>query len=160
MESFRRGSPLTSEAWDMMRLSDGVQPRVLVVDDEPGIVAALREALAYWGYAVSTAQDGLQALDQVKAAQPHVVILDINMPGMDGMDVLRHLRTFDPEVGVIMVSAQGDEETRQTALTLGAADYLRKPMRLEEVERSVARRLVTRVLRETLRSRGNEHQQR
>lgn len=128
----------------MMRLSDGVQPRVLVVDDEPGIIAALTGALAHWGYAVSTAPDGPQALEQVKATRPHVVLLDINMPGMDGLEVLRHLRAFDPAIGVIMLSGVGDEETRQTALTLGADDYLRKPTRLEDVERSVARRLVTR----------------
>ena len=139
----------------MIKLCDGVQPRVLVVDDEPDIVAALTGALTYWGYAVSTAHDGPAALQQVKAARPHVVLLDINMPGMDGLEVLRHLRELDPEVGVIMVSGQGDAETRQTALTLGAADYLRKPMRLQEVERSVAGRLVTRVLRESLRSGRN-----
>ena len=142
-----------------MNLSDGVQPRVLVVDDEPDIVAALTGALAYRGYAVSTAQDGPEALQQVKAARPHVVLLDINMPGMDGLEVLRHLRAFDPEVGVIMVSGNGDEATRQTALTLGAADFLRKPMRLQEVERSVAGRLVTRVLRESLRSGRDAHRQ-
>ena len=143
----------------MMTLSDGGQPRVLVVDDDPGIVAALTGALAHWGYAVCTAPDGPQALQQAKAARPHVVLLDLNMPGMDGLEVLRHLRAFDPELGVIMVSGAGDEETRQTALTLGAADFLRKPMHLQEVERSVAQRLVTRVLRETLRAGGKEPRQ-
>ena len=143
----------------MKNLSDGAQPRVMVVDDEPGVVEALTEALAHWGYVVSTAQDGLQALQQLKAARPHVVLLDINMPGMDGLEVLRRLRAFDPEVRVIMVSGQSDDETRRTALTLGAADYLQKPMRLHEVERSVARRFVMRVVRETLRPGENEHRQ-
>ena len=136
----------------MLTLSDGGQPRVLIVDDDPGIVAALTGALAHWGYAVSIASDGPQALQQAQVARPHVVLLDLNMPGMGGLEVLRHLRAFDPAIGVIMMSGAGDEETRQAALTLGAADFLRKPMRLQEVERSVAQRLVTRGLRETLRA--------
>ena len=138
-----------------MSISDGVTPRVLVVDDEPDIVEGLKLALVGKGYAVSTASDGPAALQQVKTVRPHVVVLDINLPRMDGLTVLRHLRAFDSEVGVIIVSGIGDAETRQAALALGAADYLTKPVCLQEVERSVARLVVTRVLREALR-RGTE----
>ena len=134
----------------LMTLTDGVIPRVLVVDDEPSIVEALKLSLALKGYAVSTANDGPEALQQVQATRPHVVLLDINLPGMDGLAVLRHLRGLDPEVGVIMVSGIDDEATRQAALALGATDYLTKPMHLLSVERSVARLIIARVVREAV----------
>jgi DNA-binding response OmpR family regulator len=110
-------------------------PRVLVVDDEPEIVSLLQEFLTLKGYTVSTAADGPDALRMVKAERPHVVLLDIRLPTMNGLEVLRQLRTIDREVGVIMVTGVHLEETGRAALQLGARDYLTKPIDLQYLER-------------------------
>jgi DNA-binding response OmpR family regulator len=96
--------------------------RVLVVDDEREIVDILREYLSRKGYAVSAAYDGLEAIQKLKEERPHVVLLDIKMPKMNGLEVLRQMRKLDQEVGVIMITGVLDEETGRAALTLGAFD--------------------------------------
>jgi DNA-binding response OmpR family regulator len=112
-------------------------PRVLVVDDDPGVVATLTDVLTLKGYTVTVASDGPEALEQIKETRPHVVLLDIKLPTMNGLEVLLCLRSLAPEVGVVMVSGIHDEGTIRAALTLGANDYLVKPIRLEDLERSV-----------------------
>ncbi len=110
-------------------------PRVLIVDDEPEIVSLLQEFLTLKSYTVSTAGDGPEALRLVKAERPHVVLLDIRLPTMNGLETLRQIREIDREVAVIMVTGINEEATGQAALKLGARDYLTKPVDLRYLER-------------------------
>lgn len=123
-----------------------VMARVLVVDDEADAVELLQEFLVNKGYEVSTASDGEEALRKVKEERPHLVLLDVRMPGMNGLDVLRQVRQLDQEVGVIMVTAVNEEETGREALKLGAFDYIVKPLNLEYLERSLWYKVTTMLL--------------
>ncbi len=121
-------------------------PRVLVVDDEPDFVELLREFLTAKGYDVSSAQNGEEALRKVKEERPHLILLDVRMPKMNGLEVLRQVREIDHEVGVIMVTAVSDEETGRQALKLGAFDYITKPLDLKYLERSLWYKVTTMTL--------------
>ncbi|GAC1468868.1 MAG: response regulator transcription factor [Chloroflexota bacterium] len=116
--------------------------RVLVVDDEPHIVNFLRMGLTYEGFVVSCAADGAEALIQVDSFKPHLVILDLMLPGMDGLDVAERLRR-DPDLLIIMLTARDQVADRVTGLRAGADDYLIKPFSFDELLariQSVARR--------------------
>jgi DNA-binding response OmpR family regulator len=121
-------------------------PRVLVVDDEPDAVELLQEFLAAKGYEVLTATGGEEALRIVREERPHLILLDVRMPGMNGLEVLRHVRQIDQEVGVIMVTAVSEEETGREALALGAFDYIVKPLDLAYLERSLWYKITTMLL--------------
>jgi DNA-binding response OmpR family regulator len=112
-------------------------PRILVVDDEPEGVELLQEFLVAKGYEVLTASDGEEALRRVKEERPHVILLDVRMPRMNGLEVLKRVREMDHEVGVIMVTAVNEEETGHQALQLGAFDYITKPFDFTYLERSL-----------------------
>jgi DNA-binding response OmpR family regulator len=112
-------------------------PRVLVVDDEPAAVELLTEFLAAKGYEVHGASNGEEALRQLKEERPHLMLLDVAMPGMSGLEVLRRVREIDQEVGIIMVTALHEEETGRMALARGAFDYITKPLDLQYLERSL-----------------------
>ena len=109
-----------------------VPVRVLVVDDEPQILRALRVALRGNGYDVTTAPDGEEALDLIATHPPDIVILDLVMPGKSGFDVLHEIRTWSA-LPVIVLSARGGERDKVTALDLGADDYLTKPFGVDEL---------------------------
>jgi DNA-binding response OmpR family regulator len=106
--------------------------RVLVVDDEPPIVDLLAGYLEREGWTVASAADGLAALDAVHSHDPDVVILDVMLPGIDGVEVCRRLRTFS-DAYVLMLTARGEEIDRIVGLTVGADDYLVKPFSPREV---------------------------
>ncbi len=116
--------------------------RVLVVDDEPQSVELLCEFLRGKDYQVITAADGPEALRRVKEERPHLILLDVRMPGMDGLEVLRQIREIDREVGVIMVTAVHEEAIGRQALALGAYDYITKPIDLKYLETSVWHKIV------------------
>ncbi|MEY9876075.1 two-component system response regulator MprA [Streptacidiphilus sp. MAP12-33] len=107
--------------------------RVLVVDDEPALRDALESSLAFEGYEVLTASDGLEALDAVAAEQPDLVLLDIMMPRMDGLTAVRRLRSRGDTVPVLMLTARDAVGDRVTGLDVGADDYLAKPFELDEL---------------------------
>ena len=111
--------------------------RVLVVDDEAEGVELLREFLGAKGYEVITASDGDEALRKVKEERPHLILLDIQMPKMDGLEVLRRLREIDKEVGVIMITGVNEQEIARQAMALGAFDYIVKPLDLPYLEQSL-----------------------
>jgi DNA-binding response OmpR family regulator len=111
--------------------------RVLVVDDEPDTVELLREFLVGKGYEVLSASDGEEALQKLKEERPHLILLDVRLPKMNGLDVLRKVREIDTEVGVIMVTAVNEVETGRQALQMGAFDYITKPLDLKYLERSL-----------------------
>jgi DNA-binding response OmpR family regulator len=106
--------------------------RVLVVDDEPHIRAVLRGYLEAEDFDVVEAADGQTALDEVRAHSPDLVLLDVMMPGIDGLEVLRRLRTFS-DVFVILVTARAEEVDTLVGLGVGADDYVTKPFSAREV---------------------------
>ena len=106
--------------------------QVLVVDDEPHIRAVLRGYLEADGFAVSEAGDGETALRLVRDGAPDLVLLDVMLPGMDGLEVLRQVRTFS-EVYVILVTARTEEVDKLVGLGVGADDYVTKPFSPREV---------------------------
>jgi two-component system, OmpR family, alkaline phosphatase synthesis response regulator PhoP len=108
------------------------ETKILVVDDEPGIVNSVQAYLEREGYTVYTAADGPSDLTAARAYVPDLVILDIMLPGMDGLEVLRRLRQ-DSEVYVLMLTAKTDEMDKIIGLTVGADDYLTKPFSPREL---------------------------
>ncbi len=107
------------------------QVRVLVVDDEPQLLRALRINLNARGFAVTTAADGREALTAASRMDPHVVVLDLGLPDMDGLTVLEGLRGWTT-VPVIVLSARSDAADKVSALDAGADDYVTKPFGMEE----------------------------
>ena len=106
--------------------------QVLVVDDEPHIRTVLRGYLEAEGFAVSEAADGEAAVRQVRQAAPDLVLLDVMLPGIDGLEALRQLRTFS-DVYVILVTARAEEVDKLVGLGVGADDYVTKPFSPREV---------------------------
>lgn len=106
--------------------------RVLVVDDEEHITNLLRVGLSYEGYVVATAEDGRTALDQVDRFKPHLVILDLMLPEIDGLELAERLRR-DPDLLIIMLTARDQLADRITGLKTGADDYVVKPFDFEEL---------------------------
>lgn len=105
---------------------------VLVVDDEPEIVRILRDYLERAGFEVLTASDGEMAVAAARRQRPDLVILDLTLPSLDGLDVARALRR-DGEVPIIMLTARTEESDRVAGLELGADDYVAKPFRAPEL---------------------------
>jgi len=101
---------------------------VLVVDDEPDVRAVLAEFIRVKGYDVREADGGEDALIQVEESCPDLVLLDLGMPGLSGIETLRRLKAENPQAGVIVVSANQDQELAQKALATGAIDYVPKPV--------------------------------
>lgn len=115
-------------------------PRVLVVDDLPFMRSILTDACTDAGMeVVAEAEDGLQALAAYIDHEPHVVLLDIVMPVMDGLTALRHLRRFDPNARVVICSALDEEAVVVRAIQLGARDFIAKPFRPERVANAITR---------------------
>jgi len=117
--------------------------KILVVDDEENARLGLSRLLSQAGYEVSCAGNGLEALDSIRLTRPHLVITDINMPDMDGMEFLREISRNFPSINVIMITAYGGVETYLEAMNLGAFEYMNKPIRLEELK-SVIHKIFTR----------------
>jgi len=110
------------------------QIRVLVVDDEESITGFIRMGLKAKGYAVETASDGLAGFRCAQSFRPHVVVLDVMMPGMDGLETCREIkRTLGTAVSVILLTAKGDVEDRVHGLDIGADDYMGKPFSFTEL---------------------------
>ena len=110
----------------------GSAPHVLVVDDERPILDLVRGYLEREGYAVSVAEDGAAGLESARSGRPDVVVLDVMLPGLDGFEVLRQIRTFS-DAYVIMLTARADEVDRVVGLSVGADDYLVKPFSPREL---------------------------
>jgi UDP-3-O-acyl N-acetylglucosamine deacetylase len=107
--------------------------RVLIVDDQEEILTSLEGILADEGHEVIVARDGQEAIHAVQSDSPHIVFLDIWIPGIDGMQTLKAIKKIDPACSVIMMSGHGTIETAVKAIKLGADDYLEKPLNLEDV---------------------------
>ncbi|MFW6075208.1 MAG: response regulator transcription factor, partial [Chloroflexota bacterium] len=107
--------------------------RVLVVEDDPSIISMLRRGLSLEGYDVSVAETGDTALDRYGSTQPDMIILDIMLPGIDGVEVCRRIRERDGDVPILMLTARDDIDDRVTGLDAGADDYLVKPFAFPEL---------------------------
>ncbi|HKQ52901.1 MAG TPA: response regulator transcription factor [Pyrinomonadaceae bacterium] len=108
------------------------KPLVLVVDDEPQILRVMRAGLPARGYEVKTASDGEAALEEIRKEMPDIVILDLVMPGMTGLEACRRVREFSG-VPIIVLSAKGGERDKVAALDSGADDYVTKPFGMDEL---------------------------
>jgi DNA-binding response OmpR family regulator len=114
---------------------------VLIVDDEKNIRLTLSQSLESMGLGTDTAMDGEEALAKVEATAYSLILLDLKMPGMDGMQVLRQIREIRPDVRVIVITAYGTVESAVEAMKLGTVDFIQKPFAAEEI-----RGLVSQVL--------------
>jgi two-component system, OmpR family, KDP operon response regulator KdpE len=108
------------------------RPRILVVDDEPQLTRVLRTGLSSRGYDVRAAADGLTALDTFNDWHPDLVITDLGMPNMNGIELCRRLRAIS-QVPIIVLSAKGEEQTKVEALDTGADDFVTKPFGIHEL---------------------------
>ncbi len=108
-------------------------PSVLVVDDEPSILRSLHGVLADEGYDVLTAPNGYEALKIIEEESPDLVLLDIWMPGMDGIETLKEIKKNNPFLQVVIISGHGTIETAVRATKLGAYDFIEKPLSIEKV---------------------------
>lgn len=107
--------------------------KVLVVEDDPDVRAALTRALSYEGYDVAIAEDGGRALEAIAQDPPSVIVLDVMMPFVDGLETCRRLRARGDETPILMLTALGDVSDRVDGLDAGADDYLAKPFALDEL---------------------------
>lgn len=107
--------------------------RILIVDDEPSIVMAVRDELDFEGFEVYSATDGLEAIKRARELRPDVLLLDLMLPGLNGFEICRRLRSEMPEMWIIMLTVRGQEVDRVMGLELGADDYVTKPFSLREL---------------------------
>src|SRR6266478_2664856 len=107
--------------------------KILIVEDEPKMVAGLRDNFEYEGFDVITAHDGMEGLERALAASPDLILLDVMMPKMSGLDVCRKLKMKRPSIPIIMLTARGQEVDKVVGLELGADDYVTKPFSIREL---------------------------
>lgn len=107
------------------------EPKVLLVDDEEDFATTLAERLELRGFQVSTANDGEEALRLVHEDPPEVMVLDVKMPGLGGMEVLKQMRSDHPKIPVILLTGLGSTRDGIEGMQLGAFDYLMKPIQIE-----------------------------
>lgn len=112
--------------------------RILVADDDEAVCDTIEDALHLAGYLTMRAKDGQMALDRVRSDRPDLVILDVNMPKLDGFEVLRKMRSLSISTPAILLTARHEREDAITGLKLGADDYVKKPFGLEELLLRVA----------------------
>jgi two-component system nitrogen regulation response regulator NtrX len=108
--------------------------RILVVDDDQGILDSF-EVLLGDRYDLVKAENGYEALRILEANPPHLMFLDIKMPGLDGIDILKRLQEDQKKVGVVVITATDQEKTEEEAKSLGVIDFLKKPLDIFEIER-------------------------
>lgn len=106
----------------------------MLVDDDPRFTHILRELLELNGFTVITASTGEQALEHLARSSPKVVLLDVRMPGMDGLLILKHIRVNHPNLPVIIITQDSEDYTREEAAILGANEYLLKPFDFEQLK--------------------------
>jgi DNA-binding NtrC family response regulator len=115
------------------------EAHVLVVEDEPRMRELLERALVGWGFTVATARSGEEAMRQCESAAPDVVLLDLNLPGIDGLEFFRRLRERYPQVQGIVLTGFGSLESAQQAMHLDMVEFLTKPTHLGDLEKAMDR---------------------
>src|SRR5512144_858508 len=159
------GLPRPSPTGELMSETDGAAAgveRVLIVEDDPATRVGLVELVRTWGFLTASAADGEEALQQVTTFRPAIVVTDLVMPRMDGLQLLRTLREQASDASVLILTAQGTVETAVEAIKVGAYDYLTKPVdpqRLKILLNKIVERLETlrevKSLRRQLRDQGS-----
>jgi two-component system, NtrC family, response regulator AtoC len=120
----------------------GEMGRILVVDDEEDICKTLRDVFKGEGYEVEITVSGKEAIEKVKVRVPDLILLDVRMPEMNGVEVLKAIRNIDKNVPVAMITAYEDVDLAEEALRLGAYDYVKKPFDLEYLLASVLSKIL------------------
>jgi DNA-binding NtrC family response regulator len=115
--------------------------RILLADDDPDSLEGMRSLLMAWGYDVETAENGRAALDKVGMVHPSVVITDVVMPAMSGLELLEAVRRDEPDIHVIVMTAHGSSDTQHRAAAHGAFAYLPKPVDTAKLKSLLARAL-------------------
>jgi DNA-binding response OmpR family regulator len=113
--------------------SPEIRKRILIVEDEPAMVAGLRDNFEYEGYEVISAGDGVEGLEAALNGNPDLVVLDVMMPRLSGLDVCKQLKAKRPGLPIIMLTARGQEIDKVVGLELGADDYVTKPFSIREL---------------------------
>ena len=129
--------PLQATLVDQRDTAPRLHGRILVVDDEPDIVTILTKYFTDAGLSVDAASHGGDALIAVSQYRPDVVLLDVLMEGLNGVQVLERIRALDPAIRVIMISGSGDSTLRPKAMAMGAFAYVPKPLSLPDLLRAV-----------------------
>ena len=114
-----------------------VQIRILIIDDEESIGDILFQFLSKKDYETFYSDNSTDGITLVKRARPHIVLLDVNLGGADGIDLLQEIKQIDPRIGVIMITASRENEVGREALKLGASDFIPKPIDLDYLDTSV-----------------------
>ncbi|GAA0358081.1 response regulator [Bacillus horti] len=112
--------------------------KILIVDDQYGIRVLLDEVFRKEGYTTFQAANGKQALELADQNKPNLVILDMKIPGMDGLEILKRVKMLDPSIHVIMITAYGELDLIQEAMNLGALTHFTKPFDIDELRKIVA----------------------
>ena len=115
--------------------------KVLIVDDQFGIRVLLQEVLSQEGYTVFQAPNGQKALELVKEESPDLILLDMKIPGMDGLEILRNIRRMEVDTKVIMMTAYGELDLIQEAMEMGALAHFTKPFDIDELRQAVRAQL-------------------
>ncbi|HKZ81108.1 MAG TPA: response regulator transcription factor [Pyrinomonadaceae bacterium] len=131
--SATRADTSTSTTRHVAEGNQGGKTRILIVEDEPAMVEGLRDNFEYEGYEVISAADGVAGLDRALADDPHLVVLDVMMPRMSGLEVCKQLKAKRPSLPIIMLTARGQEIDKVVGLELGADDYVTKPFSIREL---------------------------
>lgn len=117
----------------VVEVLNGEKTRILIVEDEPAMVAGLRDNFEYEGYEVISASDGVEGLERALTEEPDLIVLDVMMPRMSGLDVCKQLKAKKPSLPIIMLTARGQEVDKVVGLELGADDYVTKPFSIREL---------------------------
>ena len=120
--------------------------RILIVEDDPKMREALQHIMRKEGYAVDAAETGEGGLEKLKTADFELIISDLKLPGMDGMDVLRAAKAYQPDVSVIVITAYGTVDSAVVAMKSGAEDYITKPFNIDHIRLVVKKALEKREL--------------
>ncbi|WP_338450244.1 response regulator [Niallia oryzisoli] len=118
-----------------------MEKKILIVDDQFGIRILLNEVLQKEGYDTYQAANGLQALEIVKDNVPDLVLLDMKIPGMDGIEILKRMKEMVPDIKVVLMTAYGELDMIQEAMDLGAITHFAKPFDIEDIRVAVAKYL-------------------
>jgi DNA-binding NtrC family response regulator len=122
------------------------QEKVLIVEDEPNARSGLAELVTGWGYRADTARDGAEGLERAQAWDPAIIVTDLKMPRMDGLQLIERLRESGNQVVIVVVTAQGSIDSAVDAMKLGAYDFVQKPIdptRLKTILNNASRQRAT-----------------
>jgi len=124
--------------------------KILIADDEKNMIWAMKKALENEEYKIVTASNGVEAVSRVKINEPDLVLMDLRMPQKDGMEALKEIKSIDPKIPVIMITAHGTMESAVEAMKMGALDYISKPFDIEELKIQIRKALDIRDMKEQI----------